>query len=119
MQDPTSIIVNLLTAIDYTGDKQAFAEEFITVIYMRALSDLVKSLAEEQQEKVKQECFAVANDIPKIVEVLKKYFTGDQTDNAIENAGKATLEDWLKEVLPSLQDSQKQNLQSALKALQA
>lgn len=91
-KDLKQVIVQMLTIIGYTDDKDAFATEFLGLIQQKAMVTFLQSLPKDKQEEYNK----VAGD------TLKDAFAG-----------------YTKAIQPTLSEDQKQKLQQYLSSLTA
>ena len=118
MQDLKTIILKILDTLGYTDDKNAFVDEFINVIVIQALSDLVIHLSDEKQEQMRKECSAAGSDPQRINQIFKSYFTSEQIADSVETEVKNILTECVKQVNPVLNENQRQELIALSKDLQ-
>ncbi|OGC59845.1 hypothetical protein A3A70_03015 [candidate division WWE3 bacterium RIFCSPLOWO2_01_FULL_42_11] len=106
--DPKQNIKSILDVIDYDGDKEAFAEELLTLVQKQALADLLTTLPVEKQDLISKEASDDENGLSK----LDSHFNTDQKAEAIKKASESVMKQYLEEITPTLSDSQLTNLES-------
>ncbi len=111
------ILLNILEAIDYTDDKEAFIKEFIELTQIQAVNDLVNALPPEQKEAVKAELAANKDNPQKASDVLKSRFTDEQMQEALEKSSGYAMLEWMNAINPTLSDEQRQKLINLSKEL--
>jgi len=74
MDDAKSIILKILDTIDYSDDKERFADEFLQSVQLHALSNLIQSLPADRQNEIKEELTKNSNSPDVVAGVLKKIF---------------------------------------------
>ena len=113
--DPKKIISELLEIIGYTDDKESYVNSFIEICYQKALLDLIVKLSEEKQQQLNQRLSLTPVDEKR--KLYEEYFPKEEIDEAIENAGKETFEEFIKSVEPTLNDDQRNKLGDYLNSL--
>ena len=106
--DSKQNIKNILDVINYDGDKEAFAEELLTLIQKQALADLLTTLPAEKQDLISKE---VSEDEDNL-SVLNKHFSEDQKVEAIKKTSESVMRQYLEELTPALSDSELTNLEA-------
>ena len=102
-------LLKILTAIDYADNKEAFADKFIGIVLLQAITHLKETAPADIQEKLKSE-FNAADTPEKLLIVAKNNFSEGQLKNAFDNAVKSLVKQWMEEVASTLNDSQRQKL---------
>lgn len=74
------ILLKLLDAINYTGDREAFVNQFLGLVQAQAFDDLMQSIPQEQKQA------------------------------AYEDAAKRLMVDWIGTIDNTLEDQQKDKL---------
>lgn len=112
------VILSVLDAIDFTENKEEFANQFIVTTQMQAFVDLVETLPQDKQEEIKQKLQENTQDAPKTVEIITAFFTPEQIQKAVEEALKKAVIGWMEEITTSLNNTQKEKLLQLSKDLQ-
>lgn len=99
------VIIKLLELIDYSGDKEKFANSFIEICQQEAIADLYSSLPKDKQIKLQQE-ISEQEDLTKVQQVFKKYFSGADYGEALKKSTQANFEDYIQSVFPQISDEQ-------------
>lgn len=109
-------IDKLLDIVGYNGDKEKTAAEFLKNCQLIALAGLMKTLDEAKKEALKQEIKApIAPE--KVTQIITKYFGPEQFEPAILLATANYFKAYFQTILPSLNESQKENLKTYLEDL--
>lgn len=105
-----TVLLKILDLVNYEEDKNAFADEFIGLVQMQAIANLMIGLPHDKQDAIKAELNADTNNPEKVAAVIKANFSEDQLQKAVESAATKGLTDWMKAVESTLSDAQKQKL---------
>ncbi len=113
---PREIFLQVLEIIGYSDNKEEFTNKFLQLCEQQTIVNLVKSLPEDKQaalhtESAKQIIPDASNSL------LKKYFTLEQITANLQEATKETFNDYLQNIIPTLNDKQKNDLETCLKSL--
>ncbi|VVB85921.1 Uncharacterised protein [uncultured archaeon] len=115
---PQDLLLQILKIIDYSDNKEAFVEEFIKNIHLQSLSYLISTLSPDKQEEVKTELTMNKNNSDKVASTLNAYFSQSQMQDALKNASKSAMTEYIKTINPTLSATQKQQLSKAFQKLQ-
>lgn len=116
--NPRSIILKVLEIINFLGDKEKFADDFITNIRLQSLLDLSRSLPEEKRGEFKAKIQNNQGDSAKIDPLLKEYFPAELINKSLEDTASNAIVEWLKAISGTLSDQQKGRLDSLSKEFQ-
>ena len=105
-----NILFQILDIIDYRDNKENFVNEFVIATEQHALSNLVKSLPDDQQKTINQTLSENSNNPEKIIETIKTTFTEEQRKLAFKNAAKNAVAGLIQSVNDTLSGAQKQKL---------
>lgn len=105
-----NILLKILEIIGYSDNKNEFVDEFLKNIQMQSVIDLIQSLPQDQQSQIKKQLSVNPNDPNKAADVLKSYFNNEQIQEALKNASKTAMEEYIKAINPTLSSTQKNNL---------
>ena len=112
MNDPKAILLKILEIIGYSEDKEKFATEFLQNVSMQSLLDLINSLPQDKQEELKQKNSTLQNDQKATGDMIKTYFTEQQIEDALQNASKNAVTEYIKAIDTTLSETQRNNLMS-------
>lgn len=112
--EPKNILQQILTAIDYKGDTNKFIFEYLRNIYLETMFSLIKTLPQDQQDKIAAEIQTNANDADKIQSILNTKFSNEQIQKILEEISKKTTVQFIESINDSLSQDQKQKLQQIL-----
>ncbi len=105
-QNPQFILLQVLDIIGYIDNKEDFTNKFFQLCKQQAIVDLVKSLPSDKQTALESNS-----------SLLKEYFSEEQMADALEKATRETFQSYLQEIIPTLNDKQKSELEIYLKSL--
>lgn len=111
-QNPKQIILKVLEIIGYEDDKEKFANEFLSLCLQQALVALTQTLPQDKQDQLTQRSSLTPPD--KMEELLLEYFSAEKLQEDIKEASRTTFEDYLKEIIPTLNENQKNKLEQYL-----
>jgi len=109
------LILKILEAINYTGDKEKFVKDFVTNTQLQTFAALAETLSPEKQKKLAEDTVSVQEDQEKALNILKEYFTEEQIQKAFEEAGIGEIKGLLESVKNTLNEEQKQSVVSLFK----
>ena len=110
-QDPKDIILNILTIIGFTDDKEAAADEFIQNCEKQALLDILVALPVEKQDALKRQLAGV-KDQDQQKAIIAEYVSSEQYQESLQKASATAFEGLIEEVIPTLSKEQTDKLQS-------
>ena len=117
-QSANDLLKQILENIDFEGDKEAFANDFLQTIKKQATLDLIESLPKAKQDELKQKLSQNLQKPEGVSAVLKGYFPEQQIMKALENAAKNGVSEYIQAILPTLNEEQKTKLTELAKNLQ-
>jgi hypothetical protein len=88
MNTARDILLKILTAIDYSDNREARTGEFLRNIHLQSLVNLMQSLPSEKQTEIKQQLSENTDSSEKLASLLKDYFSQRELHQALENAAK-------------------------------
>lgn len=103
------IIIKILEATGYDGDKVAFVADFMRIISSQALVALVQSLPEEKQLEADKK-IAEADGQETFAKAVSEYFSDQQVAQAVDEASQKAIAEWLRSLQSTLTDEQRKNL---------
>ena len=116
LPNPKDILIRVLTIINYQEDKDKFANDFLDLCLKKALVDMMESLPEEKKTEVRAR-FSANITPEEAAKVMQIYFTPQQYMQNLQNATQYLFQDYLKNIMPSLSEAQKAELQQYLTSL--
>ncbi len=117
MNDPKAILLKILDIIGYSDDKDKFATEFLQNVSLQALLDLFNTLPQDKKDQLQQKIANIGQDAAKMQEELKAFFTEGQLEQAVENASKNAVTEYMKAINPTLSDTQRTSIMNFAKEL--
>jgi hypothetical protein len=88
MNTARDILLKILTATDYSDNREARTDEFLRNIHLQSLVNLVQFLPSEKQREIKQQLSENTNSPEKLASLLKDYFSQRELHQVLENAAK-------------------------------
>ncbi len=111
-QDPKQIILQVLGIIGYEGDKDKYANDFLSLCLQKALVDLMRELPQDKQDQLTQRMSLITPD--KMETLLLEYFPKEKFETAVKEASRSTFEEYLKTIIPTLNEDQHSKLETYL-----
>ena len=102
------ILLKILDAIEYAGDKEKFAREFIFDTQIQAVINLHKTLSEDRQIQFGESLRKTNNEPQKIAGILGEYFTQEHMEKTFSQTAVSEIRGFLKTINKTLSDSQRQ-----------
>ena len=115
-KNPKDNLLETLTIIGYTDDRDKFAEEFLNLCQQQAFLNLIQKLPKDKREELEKE-LSQGNSSQKLQEIIRKYFSIKKYTEALEEVTEKAFMGYIEKVLPILSASQKNNLQKFLSSL--
>ncbi len=113
-KDPKQIILQVLEIIGYTDNKEKFANEFLGLILQKSINNLAEKLPQDKIDQLRQRISLTGPE--KFENLLKDYFSGEELNESVKKVSENMFREYLEEVKPTLNDTQKENLQKFLSA---
>lgn len=110
------ILLKILDIIDYPENKEQLINKFISACQQQALINLVESLPSNEQE-VLRENLSKTKKQDEAQKILLEDFSQEKIFEALKETTKKAFEDYIKDILPSLTVTQRENLQKYLSSL--
>lgn len=110
--DPKQIILQVLEIIGYEEDKDKYANDFLALCLQKAFVNLTQELPQDKQDQLRQRISLTQPE--KTEALLLEYFQKDKFEAAVKEASASTFEDYLKTIIPTLNDDQKNKLEAYL-----
>lgn len=111
--DPRQLIIKILQAINYEGDRDKYADDFLSLCLQQAIIDLLPDLSPEDQKKFTETIFQISA-VDELASILLEYFPKEKYENAIKEASRKTFDDYLKTIIPNLNQDQINSLKQYL-----
>lgn len=107
--DPKQIILQVLEIIGYEDDKEKFANKFLSLCLQKALVNLTQELPQDKQDQLTQRMSLTAPD--QMQNLLSQYFPKEKFETAVKEASRSTFEEYLKTIIPTLNEEQRSKLE--------
>jgi hypothetical protein len=119
--DPKETLQQILTIVNYEGNKDAFITKYLALCEQNTLIALLENLSEEERNVLEQKLDAAETTEQK-QNVLRMEFSEEQITEASYNETKKSFGEMLQKLLPTLDKNQKEELkhyfESSAKSLQ-
>ena len=109
MTDAKTIILKILEAINYSEDRDVFANDFLINIQLEA----VRNLTDKVDQSKKQEIVKKLQGAPEgkdAIMILEEYFTPDHVEETLKNVAEDSIQEYIKNITETLDDSQREGL---------
>lgn len=114
MIKPKNFIIEILQAVRYEDDKEAFANEFLLNIYQQSLSDLINSLPENRQSEISTRLSGSLDSQNEMLKNLELYFDKFQIEEIFKKNSTKAVGDYVESITPTLSQSQREHLAEIL-----
>lgn len=115
-QDLRDIFLAVLNLIEFTDNKDIYADEFIQNCEKQALLDLLTALPQDKQEAFKRQ-IARVTDQEQQKAIILEYITPEQYQQALQKASATAFQGLIEEIIPTLSNEQAANLQTYFNSL--
>lgn len=112
-KDYKDFFIKILAIINYTNDREAFADNFLITCEQRATTILIKHLPENVLETLTPQTTP-----EEIKNLIQKNFTNQQIDEIFRITLEKTFSGYIQNILPTLKESQKQDLNKLFSSIQ-
>lgn len=116
-QNPKQIVIRILDIIAYKKNKDAYAEEFVSLCQQQTLINLLQSLSEHRKRQFQTDLDGKLDNAERLQKLLKEYFSESDIAKAGEKASEETFKNFLHSIIPTLNDDQKEKLNTYLQSL--
>ncbi len=116
-QSVQSILTRVLTIINYTKDKQAFAIEFGDMCISKALASVTQPLSDDKKEELMNKIKDIEDPI-EAEKIIGEYVSIDDYQKALEQASSELFENFLETIEPDLSEEQATMLDTYLASLE-
>lgn len=119
MYNYKALLLKILITIEYEEDKEKFIEEFIQSIQPQSIVDLLQSLPSDKQAEIMQQLSKNANNPEQFNTIIKKCFSEEELEKALEKASRETTTQYIQAIKPSLSPTQEENLVKVINELES
>lgn len=116
MKNPKQTIIEILGIINYQNDKEKFADNFIELCIKQAFVEVIDSLPKEKTASISAQIQA-AKTPEEFVKHLRSYINPQFLERKIEQTSSKLFNDYIQEILPTLDDSKKLKLMDYIETL--
>lgn len=113
--NPRRIILDVLEIIGYTDDRDKFANDFLGLILQNSINNLSEKLPQDKIDQLRQRLSLSKPE--KLETLLNDYFSSEELNDSVKKVSESMFREYLEEVSPSLNDSQREDLQRYLSGL--
>lgn len=116
--DASEMIIKILNIVAYPKDKQAFVQNFYTLVVKETLIVLIKTLPEDDQNNLKVE---LAQDISSdnVQKVLYAYVGKEKYQSTLRDITQKLFNEFVKAISKDLPDKKKQQVREYLRSFSA
>ncbi len=111
MDNSKQVILKILDIIEFSEDREKFADGFLTLIYKNALGDCLSSLPEDTQKLLAQRLSDQNIDPQIFSDTIMHYVKRAQFRKSLEKCAKATMDGYIKAILPTISEDQKKQIE--------
>ena len=115
--DIRTIIAKILTIVDYSGDRDAFAAKFVDLCYRDALAEAIIELEDTKESEVVKKINETGGDVEKIKAIVMAEIPQDRIDEHLLWSLRRNLEGALKTIVSMLTDEKKKELSDYVSSL--
>jgi hypothetical protein len=112
--DPKNILEQILTIVNYEGDKDAFIANFIALCQQNTILALLEGLSQNEQIAFQQQLDLKTTNEEK-EQFLGSYFSEEKISEASLVVTKDSFEEMIKELLPTLNITQRDSFEQFIK----
>lgn len=116
-KDPKQLVLDILTIVNFQGDKEAYSQEFLQLCHEQALVDTLKSFPHEKQHEL-QRLLGNTTDQERQQAILTAYIQPEEYEQALLHAAVALSQAFIHTLLPGMTTYQEEKLRSYLSSLQ-
>lgn len=116
IKDPQTIILQILEIIHYQSDKEKFAREFIDLCCKHAFVEIIGELPVDKAQELGRQVKAV-KEFSQFIALLQTYIPRSVLEKQIEVASARLFEEYVEEILPTLDSATKATLLDYLDTL--
>ncbi len=114
MQEFKKYFTQILDAIDFTEDKEEFANEFLKIVFAQAINNLISSLPLERQTDISERIKKVGSNQEESAKMMSEFFSQEQIKDALTESMKQEITNYLETIAPTLSEEQKQRLEKTV-----
>lgn len=112
MAESNYILLQILDAIGFEGDKDKFVDEFNQNVKSQSLINLISRLPEDKAKEIKQKLSQLtATDDNNVV---KEFFTDEEFIAELKETSKESVKNYLDQIIPTLSNDQRDAIFSLL-----
>jgi hypothetical protein len=115
-KDPKETIIKILEIIEYQGNRDKFAMEFINLCFQKTFLDLLKDIPEDEIEILKSKLNDAQNN-DEMIKLLEKYIESERLITTLKIRSMELFEDYVESILPTLSEVKKVELINYLKTV--
>ncbi len=115
MLSPTDILYSILEIIDYGPSKEKFINQFLIFCYKKTIILLVSPLEEQKRTILTRQLLTSSPE--EIQQILYSNFGKTQTEEALQTASSELFQDYIKDIVSTLSQTQRKNLQVYLESI--
>ena len=119
MSSPREILLKILEIIEFSKDKEKFVTELLQIIFIQSLADLIQSQNPIDQTKIKAEIASNVSNPDTVAIIMRKYFSKEKIDQALENSAKNVMTEYLTTINPALSDDQRSKITKMFQELKS
>ncbi len=109
MDDLKLLLNKVLDAISFDSNREEFINNFLQLCAEQTVLELISSLPDDQKGKFKQQC-QQKTDPQEIKAIILTFFNKEQYNQTVTKTSSELFTSFFKELEPSLNDNQKQQL---------
>jgi len=114
--DERKILLQVLTIIEYQGDKNAFIATFFTFLYLQTIEDLLDTLDPESRKELEQ-IIRNPSDEHALLSEINTYLSHEDFDKRLEHVTTTQFADYLETIYPTLSPQKQEQLTMYLSTL--
>ena len=107
---PKDILLQILDAIDFAEDKDAFIKQFMFLVYGNAINEMIHSYPKEKQKEIESRLEEIRDHPEKLSKTLKEYFSEEYINNTLQDISENLIFEYLQTISPSLSEKQRERL---------
>lgn len=117
-KDPHAMLLRILEIIDYQGDKNQFAWEFIDLCARKAMLNCITAVPKDDRDKI-DTALKEVKTIEDTITVLTQHIPKTSYEKHLEEVSKLMFRDYINTVFPTLNPSQQKALTDYLTQISA
>lgn len=109
MLNPKNTIIDVLNIINYKNDKAKFADNFLELCMKQSFLEMIGDLPKEKVTFLQKQIQS-ARDLDQFLSILKKYIHPLYLKRNIEQVSAKLFEEYIEEIIPTLDETTKTKL---------